>query len=385
MGMRHFTNTEEPITTFMGHASSANGADLYIGGGTSLGNAFQTLRFFTAANSTTVTGTERMRIDLSGNLGIGTASPIYSVDISRSGTGSAGAILAVSNHSSTLSTDRAILVLQRARGTASAPTIVSNGDQIGSFQANAYNGTGFNAIAGIDFEIDGTFTSGQRPPGRIKFTTTVANGSITERMRIDDEGNVGIGTTSPSTLLDVWGGLNVATSSTSLLRADTANIRVGIATSSPSHTLTVVGDMNLTGAFRSSGNAGTSGQILQSTGSGTTWVSTSTLGIQASLKPTVVVTSTTYTATSTQPTVLVDDDTAGAAVTVTLPLSSNVPNGTTFTILKMGTTGNVNIAIPTGDFLNGVEDGSEIITTQYRAGTVISTGGEWWITEAFTN
>jgi|GEM_PF-2187335 len=47
----------------------------------------------------------------------------------------------------------------------------------------------------------------------------------------------------------------------------------GIGTSTPSSRLTVAGDAYITGAFRDSTNsAGTSGQVLSSTGSGTTWI-----------------------------------------------------------------------------------------------------------------
>lgn len=55
---------------------------------------------------------------------------------------------------------------------------------------------------------------------------------------------------------------------------------VGIGTSSPSATLTIDGDIRATGAFFDSSNAsGTSGMILQSTGTGTAWVATTTLNI----------------------------------------------------------------------------------------------------------
>jgi len=56
--------------------------------------------------------------------------------------------------------------------------------------------------------------------------------------------------------------------------------RVGIATFAPTQVLDVNGNMRLTGAFYDSGNAaGTSGQILSSTGTATDWVSKSDLSL----------------------------------------------------------------------------------------------------------
>ena len=52
---------------------------------------------------------------------------------------------------------------------------------------------------------------------------------------------------------------------------------VGIGLINPSYKLDVAGDINLTGAIRSSGNAGISGQILSSTGTGVAWIDTSTI------------------------------------------------------------------------------------------------------------
>jgi hypothetical protein len=84
--------------------------------------------------------------------------------------------------------------------------------------------------------------------------------------------------------------------SNNLLFADVSTENIGIGTSSPSSKLTVVGtaevtgtttlatttvtNLTLTGAFRDATNsAGTSGMVLQSTGTSTRWVATSTLGI----------------------------------------------------------------------------------------------------------
>jgi len=56
--------------------------------------------------------------------------------------------------------------------------------------------------------------------------------------------------------------------------------RLGLGTSTPSQTLTVAGNQYLTGALFDGSNAsGTVGQILQSTGTSTRWVATSSLGI----------------------------------------------------------------------------------------------------------
>lgn len=61
---------------------------------------------------------------------------------------------------------------------------------------------------------------------------------------------------------------------------DTINNRLGIGTTTPTQTLTVVGNQRLTGAFFDSSNAsGTAGMVLRSTGTGTQWVGTSTLGL----------------------------------------------------------------------------------------------------------
>jgi len=69
-------------------------------------------------------------------------------------------------------------------------------------------------------------------------------------------GNVGIGTTSPATKLDVWGNLNVATSSTPALFVNTATTRVGIGTSSPIATLAIQGTAGSTNPFTIASSTG---------------------------------------------------------------------------------------------------------------------------------
>jgi hypothetical protein len=78
----HYTNAEEPITgMLMTSSSSVTGGSVSIGGGISAANAVNKIIFYTAANNTTLTGTERMRITSSGNVGIGTINPNRPLDV----------------------------------------------------------------------------------------------------------------------------------------------------------------------------------------------------------------------------------------------------------------------------------------------------------------
>jgi hypothetical protein len=83
----------------------------------------------------------------------------------------------------------------KARGTISSPQIVQNGDTIGFLTSSGFNGTNYQINAAIYLEVDGT-PSSVNMPGRIVFQTSETT-SVVERMRINSDGNVGIGTTAP--------------------------------------------------------------------------------------------------------------------------------------------------------------------------------------------
>ena len=72
-GTQHYTNAEEPA---LGISVQSNATDnnILIGGALGEFNAATQVRFYTAANNTTVNGTERMRIDSAGNVLVGTTS-----------------------------------------------------------------------------------------------------------------------------------------------------------------------------------------------------------------------------------------------------------------------------------------------------------------------
>jgi hypothetical protein len=166
------------------------------------------------------------------NIGIGTASPSYKLDVAgvgrflgtipltleRSGSTKYTFSLGASddfyiNNVNIGSTPLTILSSGNVGIGESSPseklTIASGNIKLNSFQSSAndyrYIGTEYasgngNNKAEIRFAIDGadTFT-------RLQFHTANGAGNIGERMRITSSGDVGIGTTSPSAKLDVNG------------------------------------------------------------------------------------------------------------------------------------------------------------------------------------
>lgn len=84
-------------------------------------------------------------------------------------------------------------------------TSVSSGDRVGDFVFSGHDGTSFVRLAHIAGDVDGTPGTNDMP-GRLVFATTADGASgPTERMRIRSDGNVGIGTTSPGSKLQVNG------------------------------------------------------------------------------------------------------------------------------------------------------------------------------------
>jgi hypothetical protein len=149
---------------------------------------------------------ERMRITSDGNVGIGTSSPSTFLNAYNA----TSAILSVDGDSTTqiratrYSTDGAqsSIIIRKARGTLASPTAVASADIAGSFNTLAYGGSNFRQITSITGVVD-TYTSDTNISGYLTFSTNAGSTSVTERMRITNAGDVGIGTTSPSNQLHV--------------------------------------------------------------------------------------------------------------------------------------------------------------------------------------
>ena len=71
---QHYTNAEEPFTAILTNAQQTTNL-VNIGGSSGAENAATDIKFFTASNNTTLTGSVRMHIKSDGKVGIGTSSP----------------------------------------------------------------------------------------------------------------------------------------------------------------------------------------------------------------------------------------------------------------------------------------------------------------------
>ena len=170
-------------------------------------------------------GSERMRIDTSGNVGIGASS-----DLGLGGTGR----LQIAGTASTqawvarFSNDNGgpVYKLFKSRGTTIGSNgLVANNDSVGQISFDVANGSTYNATADITVAIDGA-TSATSTPSRMTFATTPSGSTFSaERMRIDSSGNVLV--INPAGLGYGTGAGGTVTQSTSKSTAVTLNKPTG--------------------------------------------------------------------------------------------------------------------------------------------------------------
>ena len=148
-----------------------------------------------------------MTIDSSGRLLIGTTSDTapgaFNAKIQTASTSFDGSI---SLRRDSNNTGAQSLVFGKSRGSLNGNTIVQSSDTLGTIDFYGADGTDLNnQAAQILAAVDGTPGSNDMP-GRLVFSTTADGANVpTERMRLNSAGNLGLGTTSPSSKLHVNG------------------------------------------------------------------------------------------------------------------------------------------------------------------------------------
>ena len=146
-------------------------------------------------------------VDGNGRLGIGTTSPSAILDVVGANTTDK---LTLSTY--TTGATGSNIRLKHARGTVALPTTIVNGDDLGQFIFQGYDGTNFLNGAQIKSGVDAAVSNGVMP-GFISFLTNQGY----ERMLIASGGNVTInnlaGTGSRAVLADANGVLSAPVSS----------------------------------------------------------------------------------------------------------------------------------------------------------------------------
>ena len=207
--------------------------------------------FFPADNAVGVTtaGAERVRVDASGNVGIGTSTPAGLLHVD----GGVGFLQRYANSGAA--------ILRRANGTAGSPSAVSNADTVAVIVARAFDGSGtYRDVGQISFLASENTTP--TASGGVFTVNTTSTGSTTgiERLRIDSTGRIQI---PAGGILEAPLTQNARTDSYTLVLADAGKlIEMGKATA---QTLTI--PLNSSVAFPT----GTKIDVIQ-TGAGETTI-----------------------------------------------------------------------------------------------------------------
>ena len=177
--------TSSPFSTARLQVKTGTDLNLAVQTGTTLTSGMKINAFNDAANANIplelngselllkTNEAERMRIDASGNVGIGTTSPDATIEISRSNAG----------------------IIQYITNTGSAQAYTAYGNSDNPPWSQDFSTAG-GLLVGIDSDETGVVYQGGNYA--LRFGTNAA-----ERMRIDSSGSVGIGTGDPAANLDV--------------------------------------------------------------------------------------------------------------------------------------------------------------------------------------
>ncbi|MFA4995380.1 MAG: hypothetical protein WC521_08790, partial [Bdellovibrionales bacterium] len=226
------------------------------------------LQFGTSTDYSTGITNQAMTLDSDGKVGIGSTIPAATLDVVSAATTGYG-LKVVAN--SVTSGGIASFTSNSTAGTASGTSIVANISRSGASVAASHT------AYGVYSSVTSSGTSSTNVAGYFNATGATNNYGL-----IVPNGNVGIGTTSPTKTLDVVGTGKISTSlvvpiiypaadgtsaikfnkadgTTNVLDIDTTNSRVGIGSATPTTTLDVAGTIKATGAVTLGSTLGVTG------------------------------------------------------------------------------------------------------------------------------
>tara|TARA_R110000796_G_scaffold41701_12_gene103219 strand:+ start:2306 stop:5599 length:3294 start_codon:yes stop_codon:yes gene_type:complete len=210
------------------------------------------MKFYTTDNAGSPVTSAAMTIDSSGNVGIGTDSPLQGQSTPITGVKLDVLGSQMLSSLSATNTDQSKLFFFRSDGAVGSQGAVPDGLKIGAIEwAALTSGDNNNSISAgrIETEASSAWSSASARNADMTFSTIGAN-TLAERMRIDSAGNVGIGRTSPDSVLHVQSttvaGLRIGYGGAAVnyFDADTQHFR-NSATSTTQMTLTSTGKVGI--------------------------------------------------------------------------------------------------------------------------------------------